>query len=71
MPLIFDSAAEAQEAVILFRARCAEGMINIYSHHRLPFEFIGRIKSGQGGIREDEPGREEKKLSSRRLLERQ
>ena len=40
-----DSAAKAQEEVILFRARCAEGMIGIYSNHRLPFEFIGRIQS--------------------------
>ena len=31
--------------MILFRARCAEGMIGIYSNHRLPFEFIGRIQS--------------------------
>jgi hypothetical protein len=40
-----DSAAKAQEEVILFRARCAEGMIGIYSNQRLPFEFIGRIQS--------------------------
>ena len=40
-----DSAAKAQEEVILFRARCAEGMIGIYSNHRLPSEFIGRNQS--------------------------
>ena len=40
-----DSASKAQEEVILFRARCAEGMIGIYSNHWLPFEFIGRIQS--------------------------
>jgi hypothetical protein len=34
-------------------------MIDI-SPHRLPFEFIGRIQSAQGRIREDEPGREKK-----------
>ena len=55
-----DSAAKAQEEVILFRARCAGGMINIYSHHRLAFEFTGRISSGHGHIRENELGHEEK-----------
>jgi hypothetical protein len=53
-----DSAAKAQEEVILFRARCAEGMINIYSNRG--WRSIHRQdSSGHGHIREDELGHEE------------
>ena len=60
-----DSAAKAREEVILFRARCAEGMIGIYSNRRLPFEFIGRNQSAMDVSAKMNQDSEEE-LSSRR-----